>query len=608
MDMLKIREFNQKKNMLCNLLSDLEKLLIEEEMDISILKEIRSKLIKNRFNIVVVGEFSSGKSTFINALLGKKLLPAKVRPTTAIISVVEKGAPDVIVYYKTGEEKHMEIDHISSFATALDEEGEEEARKVKFMRIKYPSDFTEEGVRIIDTPGVEDLDKQREEITYNMIPKADVAILLMDGRRPFKKSEKIFLEEKLIGNNIKKIFFVMNFMDLIDEEEAEEVLEYTHDKLRRLGSVKEPKLFGISSKKALKCKINEETDDYLESFKDFEEELQEFLVKEKGTVLLSNSIVKSINILDNFLSVMNFKLKSLDKPIEEIEKKNNSFKENLKDINIKKASLQSEIINAFEEILPSIGKNLYEALGISINKLSEVDFNTLNQDNLEEEVASLLKDYLLKELEVNVVPIMNDKMQNIIIKSNYKLNEILIELSEFRNNEFDECINDNMLDGNKIYINLNYDKSGITKSQFAMGVGAYFGVPFIVTLVVTSGLAIIPIALGYALSTLGITKWGRKKKKEMIIKNIREKEQEIVQGIEKNMQDEINKVCKDYLKEVLQYINIEIKNTETAIQDIIRTKNELINNQNEMKNTLQENINRGIAIRENIKLEEGYII
>lgn len=60
-----------------------------------------SMLMEDGFKVVVVGEFSRGKSTFINALLGKRILPAKTNPTTTTINRISYGeTPRYLLHFR----------------------------------------------------------------------------------------------------------------------------------------------------------------------------------------------------------------------------------------------------------------------------------------------------------------------------------------------------------------------------------------------------------------------------------------------------------------------------------------------------------------------------
>jgi small GTP-binding protein len=213
------------------------------------LKALLDELKKDVFTVVVLGEFSRGKSTFVNALLGKPLIPMDVLPETATIHAIvygEKPAVTVVRRDGTKEKGEADIAYLKRFSAqnkALD------TADIQYLRIAYPADFLKQRIMLVDTPGVSDMDDQRAEITYGFIPQADAVIFLLDATAPLKKTEKEFIEKRLLPQGISNIIFVANKYDNIDEEEAEET-ELLDRLERRLNTA-----FPVSSDKAKLQKI-----------------------------------------------------------------------------------------------------------------------------------------------------------------------------------------------------------------------------------------------------------------------------------------------------------------------------------------------------------------
>ena len=235
----------------------------------------------------MLGEFSRGKSTFVNALLGKALLPMDVLPETATINALvygEKAEATVIRKDGTKEKIEADIAHLKQFSA---QNTELDFADIQYLKIAYPATFLKQKIMLVDTPGVSDMDDQRAEITYGFIPQADVVIFLLDATAPLKKTEKEFIEKRLIPQGISNIIFVANKYDNLDEEEAEdnEILVRLERRLNTAFNVnsnesklKKIELFPISSTMALKS-IETGKSDLLESsgMKLFQARLQELV-------------------------------------------------------------------------------------------------------------------------------------------------------------------------------------------------------------------------------------------------------------------------------------------------------------------------------------------
>ena len=222
-----------------------------EKMELEQLDELRQLVQDERFSVVVIGEFSRGKSTFINALLGAALIPMDVLPETAVIHALHYGEePALTVVRRDGstEKGEASSEYLQQFVV-----GNQDVDAVSYIKIAYPADFLAGNVLLVDTPGVSDMDEQRAEITYGFLPQADVVIVLLDATAPLKKTEKDFINQRVLPQGIRRVIFVANKADHIDPEEVPdnyaEILQKRLDKA--FGESLEGELFLVSAKLAL---------------------------------------------------------------------------------------------------------------------------------------------------------------------------------------------------------------------------------------------------------------------------------------------------------------------------------------------------------------------
>ena len=196
--------------------------------------------------LAVVGEFSTGKSSFLNTLLKTDLLSVDDRPTTAVLTRLRYGATcDLRLQARTGAQSVLPTPYApppkGERAAMLDVNGHwrtaalpvvrqhlrnlstEEGRQSKGqtgaqeLHLHFPLPILKAGLEIIDTPGTNvDIGAHRA-ITREAVEAADACVFLMDARNAFKSSEKQFLEE--VRQSVGKCFFVVNKMDLLDPDE-----------------------------------------------------------------------------------------------------------------------------------------------------------------------------------------------------------------------------------------------------------------------------------------------------------------------------------------------------------------------------------------------------
>ncbi len=174
------------------------------------------------FLLVIAGEFNSGKSSFINALVGSPLLAEGVTPTTSQIYLLKYGA--------IAEQKPIERGVW------------EQTAPIEFLK----------QINIVDTPGTNAIVREHEALTNEFIPRSDLVLFITSADRPFTESERNFLTQ--IRDWGKKIVMVINKKDILNsEEDIRKVQEFvTHGARDLLGTA--PALFAVSAKQAQRAK------------------------------------------------------------------------------------------------------------------------------------------------------------------------------------------------------------------------------------------------------------------------------------------------------------------------------------------------------------------
>lgn len=193
--------------------------------DKQLVEEARRQL-DELFLLVVVGEFNSGKSTLINALLGQRLLPDGVTPTTSRINIVKYG-------------------------TAPDAQQDAHYTQQDIVVHRFPVEWLRE-INIVDTPGTNAVFEQHQLITEHFVPRSDLVLFVTSADRPFSASERTFLQ--LIRSWNKKLIVVVNKSDILEsKDDLNKVIEFVKSNMQQLaGSVTIVPLFPVASRKALR--------------------------------------------------------------------------------------------------------------------------------------------------------------------------------------------------------------------------------------------------------------------------------------------------------------------------------------------------------------------
>ena len=184
-------------------------------------REAREQLA-GLFLLVIAGEFNSGKSSFINALIGERVLPEGVTPTTDRINLLRWG-PEVT----------------------------EELVEAYLLQRTHPAEILRD-LHVVDTPVTNAIVREHEELTRDYVPRSDLVLFVTSADRPFTESERGFLQ--LIRAWGKKIVFVVNKVDILQNDtEREQVLRFVADNAQALLG-EAPQVFPVSARQALQAR------------------------------------------------------------------------------------------------------------------------------------------------------------------------------------------------------------------------------------------------------------------------------------------------------------------------------------------------------------------
>ena len=385
--------------------------------------------------IAVIGQFSSGKSTFLNALLGQDILPSGLTPVTAkAVRLKFAKMPLLSVKFINGSESLL----ASSDLAELNKLGEQ----VSSMTLYAPSEILKE-INFIDTPGLNSLRDADTKETKNTLKKVSGAIWLSLANNAAKASELESIKEILKANDLKAICLI-NQKDKLSEEELESLLKHAR---QTYGELFED-IIAISSKQALLGITNDdksllEASNFNEALKAIKEcflnkSFKENFIKaraKKIVKLLTNEQEKHLEIYDNARLILDEFSGSLGERLEAI-------KEEFKPKIALRYSQMSEVIKlAADEVfklLKPFSKTKFNASKTLLNKeiYKRKNFEVISLDSDEVFSKLIYEDVVfnkffkrykkdLKELENAITSAFNELYKNLedkflIYKSRYE--------------------------------------------------------------------------------------------------------------------------------------------------------------------------------------------
>lgn len=561
------------------------------------IEESYNKLQNNVFTLTILGEFSSGKSTFINSLLGSKILPATVRPTTATINII-KHSDDAngyaIVYYKDKKQaKKISIEQLKQYSAPSDNEEyratpefkklEAELRSIKWIEILYPTGFCKNGVEIVDTPGVNDLDESREEITYQFIPKSDAVILILDFEQPLSASELTFLKDRIL-KDVTKLFFIINKTDHSNnEKELKETIDYVRKELSKV--INNPKIFPFSSKLALKAKENNDPETLKQSFyEDFEKELFRFLASDRGRTILINPVNKGLSIIKELNNFAINELKSLDKSIEELEEKIAKFEPIRKEAIARQKKLNYYLKQELDQLADKIEIDFRKDVdNIKNNIISKIDSYEKDSESLQRVIPKWIKKNI-----ANLINSWQDYLnqsKEIIEKKIYaQIQDIVSEVDAFAAKEFYET-------------QYGIDITSKDISELSNTLNNYINDEEVKNFVESTALGFIG---GFLLGPIGIMAsmigsyllvvHREEKIKEQIKRKVVEVLDEFKQNISGIFANKIEQFYTDFKNQINVYLDSHINSINRAMTDVLKLKKEQQAVVERQKSIIQNNI------------------
>jgi GTP-binding protein EngB required for normal cell division len=197
---------------------------------VDFLESCRSFAEEKLLNIAVLGRFKAGKSTFLNHLLGRTLLPVGVVPVTTVVTEIQYGPRErAEVHFLDERKENIPVDRISEF---IAESGNpENAKKVALVRVELPSMERYRGIRFVDTPGLESVFEHNTEASLSWLPNVGLALVAVGVDPPLSQHDIELIRN--LGRFTPNISLLLTKVDVLDEGELVQVKDFVQKQLAR---------------------------------------------------------------------------------------------------------------------------------------------------------------------------------------------------------------------------------------------------------------------------------------------------------------------------------------------------------------------------------------
>lgn len=416
-----LERFEQSRQSLLSLVRSLETFFKEADFGgevLHVLQEQRQRMEGVEFKVAIVGEFSTGKSTFLNALLGERLLPSAVRPTTSIINRLRYGEPGLQVVFHDGRQESISLDALRDYITEKLNPGN--AKGVESVDIHSPIPLLKSGITLVDTPGVGSLFTSHTNTTLQLLPTCDAVVLITDATQPLAQSELVFLQ-RLKGVMSDRIFIVANKIDDLTPPQAAKAIGFIKENVWPL--LPGARIYPISAYLALAAKrlqagqINAADiaeDPFLQGVSDYEQLMQasrfsqleqglfQDLVSRKGVLLLGAVKDRITETLAGIGNDLKLRVRNLDRDLDDVNRR----VEAVVDATRQTRQRLSRILDRLEADIRDIKSALWEQvrseksriLADVKERLETVEF----EGSSHEDVLSELEDHIRRWLDESV--------------------------------------------------------------------------------------------------------------------------------------------------------------------------------------------------------------
>jgi ribosome biogenesis GTPase A len=250
-------------------------------------RRLLSRLAQDTFELAVVGQFSRGKSTLMNAILGGDYLPTGALPMTSVITTVRYGSrPRAFIRRRdSGFPIEQPLNAVAQFVAQSSTQRAE--LQVVSVDIEIPAEILRLGFTFVDTPGIGSTIQVNTATTRRLVPQADAIIFVTGFDSALTAVEAEFLAQ--VGRHASKLFFVINKRDLVTTESASEIVQFVKHRLADELQLAERGVFDLSALEALEGRLTGDDRRLADSgLMPFEGALTGFLTTEKAELFLRN--------------------------------------------------------------------------------------------------------------------------------------------------------------------------------------------------------------------------------------------------------------------------------------------------------------------------------
>ncbi len=213
--------------------------------EVGFTQSLMKRLAESTLEVAVVGEPKRGKSSLVNALIGRDVAPVGALPLTGVPTFIEDGEDGCVVDFEDGR---SEMHPFESAAHYISEDANPGNHlRVESVTLRLPSGALPYGTRLVDTPGVGSVLEHETHSTHRYLPRLDAAILVLSADPPISSAEVAFLDRIL--EHAAALFVVLNKADYLSDPDRERTVRFTREVVARRAPSWDGRVYALSARR-----------------------------------------------------------------------------------------------------------------------------------------------------------------------------------------------------------------------------------------------------------------------------------------------------------------------------------------------------------------------
>ena len=280
------------------------------------LRDAHARICTHRFNLAVLGEFKRGKSTLINALLDRELLPTGVLPLTSVVTAIAAGPADrLVVHYADGRSLDRPLAELPQYVT---EAGNPHNRLgVELARLELDHELLRAGLELVDTPGIGSIHSHNTDVARDFLPRVDAALYVLDATQPLSDAERQMLSDA--ARRIPRLMIIVNKIDHLDQADRAVALEFVRSTLEGPLGSSGAELYGVSAR-------------HHEGLAPLRARLLELASGERESLLLRSVAGVGHNVALSGAQAARFEARAIQLPLDELASRARQFDQRIAEL------------------------------------------------------------------------------------------------------------------------------------------------------------------------------------------------------------------------------------------------------------------------------------